>query len=222
MGSAAGSRPFTNPARYSMSHHSAVPQIRSEVPHVTNTCIWCLSSARSANVEHIIPESMGGPWVLPGNVVCKTCNQRLSSLDRALSDPFDFLTFVRGVQGKKGRRKKVVSRGNLIAEQEATGPTIRMNSSSGTVTLPDGRALSGRGTSARNVISTVRRLAGDSVAINLQVPFVFDRVATRGVVKIAFESLVWFLGAEHGLGPEYGAVRDYVLADIGERRCRWC
>src|SRR6266550_1894367 len=117
-----------------MSKNRTVPRIHSEFRHLGNRCIWCGSHASSPDVEHIIPESMGGPWVLPGNVVCGQCNARLSRLDRALSDPFDFVTFAKGIIGKKGRMKKVRSRGNLVAEHDAQGhPVIRVNPSSASV-----------------------------------------------------------------------------------------
>src|SRR5438270_1828271 len=80
-----------------MSKNRAVPRIHSDFPHVGNTCTWCRSPAPSPNDEHIIPESM------------------------------DFLTFVSGVFGKKGRMKKVTSRGNVIAERGPSGPVIRMS-----------------------------------------------------------------------------------------------
>jgi len=197
-----------------------VPRIYSDVPQTTETCIWCLSHAPSKEpVEHVIPESMGGPWVLPGNVVCGSCNSRLSHLDRAISDPFDFQTFVEAVQGKDGRLKRVSSRGNAVAEHGVGGPTIRVNSSKQTIKLPDGRALSALGKSPRNVTMMVtEHQPGDAVEIKLRVPLVFDRAATRGAVKIAFETLAWFFGAEAALRSEFGGVRDYVLKDKGDRR----
>ena len=71
---------------------------------------------------------------------------------------------MKGIIGKKGRMKKVRSRGNLVAEHDAQGhPVIRVNPSSASVRLPDGTVLSGMGGSARNVSSTVRHLDGGYV-----------------------------------------------------------
>jgi hypothetical protein len=193
------------------------PRIFSDAPMRGGTCIWCLNPAGDIANEHIIPESMGGPFVLPGTVVCGSCNAKLSRLDRAVSDPFDFMTFHAGVLGKRGRMKKVNSRGNIVAEHRKDGSVIRVNSGRRTVTTPDGQTLSGAGQSPRNVMSTMTKLDDGFVKGNLSIPFFFDRMATRGILKIALEAVAFQLGDEFVLQPKFNAVRDYVLGDIGNR-----
>lgn len=148
-----------------------IPRMFSEAPMKGGTCIWCLQAANDTDDEHVIPESMGGPWVLSGRVVCGSCNNRLSHLDRAVSDPFDFLTFHHGISGKKGRLKKVNARGNLVADHDVSGPVIRFNSGSRPVSLPDGRVLAPYGRSPRNVRTKIARNEDGTVVGNMSAPF---------------------------------------------------
>jgi hypothetical protein len=181
-------------------------------------CIWCCQPTSSPDREHIIPESMGGPWTLPGNVVCKHCNKKLSHLDRSIADPFDVLTFMMNILGKDGKTKKVASRGNLIAEHTADGPVLRVNSSrKDGVNMPDGRRLSASGRSPRNVSSTIERLPGGIANIHFSAPLVFDRIATRALHKIALEIATYWLGPELTSDARFDPIRDYVLLDKGDR-----
>ena len=53
---------------------------------------------------------------------------------------------------------------------------------------------------------------------NLSVPFAFDKVATRGIVKIGLEAAAFQLGDEFALQPQFNAIRDFVVKGLGQRR----
>lgn len=164
----------------------------AKFPTWAGGCIWCGQPTSSPDREHIIPESMGGPWTLPGNVVCRHCNKKLSHLDRAIADPFDVLTL-----------------------HTADGPVLRVNSSRRDgVTMPDGRRLSASGRSPRNVSSTIERLPGGVANIHVSAPLVFDRIATRALHKIALEVATFWLGPELSSDARFDPIRNYVLLDI--------
>lgn len=189
-----------------------------QIQSTASICIWCSRPSSSRAVEHVVPESLGGPWTLPGRVVCEQCNTRLSHLDRAVADALDMFAFVHGVKGKRGKIKPVVSRGNFVAEVTPEGPVLRVNSGPQPVSTTSGRKLSGLKSSPRNVSMTDIQRCDGEVSFNVNVPLVFDRIAVRGLLKIAVESVVYYLGADFLHNARFDSLRDFVLRDIGQRR----
>ena len=73
------------------------------------TCIYCRGSDGDFGTEeHVIPESLGGDAMVIRNCVCAACNNRLSTLDKALLDfePLAMLRAVFGPMTKKGKFPK--------------------------------------------------------------------------------------------------------------------
>lgn len=82
---------------------------------MTKICIFCKGSAENSNVEHILPESLGGKdWaVLDPGVVCAKCNQYFGSKvePKALgSFPFLPMRVLLGIPTKKAKWPRLSSR----------------------------------------------------------------------------------------------------------------
>ena len=59
---------------------------------------------------------------------------------------------------------------------------------------------------------------GQVGTINFEVPFGQNRKFLRGITKIAFSSLAFFLGASLALRPEFAPIRSFVRRGVGDRR----
>jgi len=181
-------------------------------------CIWCLGPARGDHQEHIIPEAIGCPdgFVLPGTVVCQKCNNGLAHLDQAVADEFDFLVFMAGVPRKKGRPPVIKNRGNAIASVESTGPTYTFNMEKYAVTAHDGSTVAPYRGTQRNIRASFSK-EGDFATVSFNLAFGSNPKFVRGLTKIAFSSLAYFLGASLARDSRFGAIRDFVLTGNGKR-----
>lgn len=185
---------------------------------LSHRCIWCLEHADGGHEEHIIPEAIGCPpgFVLPGTVVCRKCNNGLSDLDQAVIDEFDFLTFIAGVPRKKGRPPAIRSRGNVLATVESSGPTYTFNMEPTPVIAHDGSRLAPYRGAKRDIRARFTK-QGHLASINFEIPFGQNRKFLRGITKIAFSSLAFFLGASLALSPAFTPIRRFVRYGVGER-----
>lgn len=184
----------------------------------SHRCIWCLEPSEDEHEEHIIPEAIGCPpgFVLPGTVVCRKCNNGLAYLDQAVIDEFDFVTFMAGVQKKKGRRPAIHNRGNVLATVEPSGPTYTFNMDPTPIKAHDGSQLAGYRGTKRNVRAQLTKQ--DEIGkIEYEIPFGQSPKFVRGITKIAFSSLAYFLGAPLALSPAFSPIRRFVKDGVGER-----
>lgn len=181
-------------------------------------CIWCLGPTDGDHDEHIIPEVIGCPesFVLPGTAVCRKCNNGLAHLDQAVADEFDFLAFMAGVPRKKGRPPVIKSRGNVVASMESSGPTFTFNMEKHPVTAHDGSILAPFRGSQRNIRGTFSK-EGDVGTISFDLAFGNNPKFVRGLTKIAFSSLAYFLGASVARASSFKAIRNFVLVGSGKR-----
>ncbi|MBX3628744.1 MAG: hypothetical protein KF908_02305 [Nitrosomonas sp.] len=184
----------------------------------SDICIWCLQHANGKDEEHIIPEALGCPpgFVLPGTVVCRKCNNGLANLDSAVIDEFDFRAFMAGVPKKKGRPPAIRSRGNVVGTIEKDGSAISFNMDPVPVTAHDGSYLAPYRGSTRDVRAKFTR-DGDTARISFDIPFGQNRKFLRGITKIAFSSLAYFLGAPLARSPAFSSVRRFVKHGAGNR-----
>lgn len=184
----------------------------------THHCIWCLEPATDGHKEHIIPEALGCPhgFVLPGTVVCRKCNNDLAHLDQAVLDEFDFVVFMAGVPRKKGRKPVVRSRRNVLATVENDEPTYTFNMESYPVKAHDGSRLAGFRGSKRDVRGQLSNQDG-LASIKFEIPFGQTPKFVRGITKIAFSSLAYFLGAPLARSSTFEPIRRFVMDGVGER-----
>jgi len=185
---------------------------------LSHRCIWCLEHADGGHEEHIIPEAIGCPpgFVLPSTVVCRKCNNGLSDLDQAVIDEFDFHTFMAGVPRKKGRSPAIRSRGNVLATVEPSGPTYTFNMDPTPIRAHDGSHLAGYRGSKRDIRAKLSK-QGQVGKIDFETPFGQSPKFVRGITKIAFSSLAYFLGAPLALSPAFSPIRRFVKDGVGER-----
>ena len=81
----------------------------------------------------------------------------------------------------------------------------------------DGTALGGYGKSNRNVSASFVR--NDNIGtVTFEVQFGKHKDFNRGLTKIAYESLAYFLGPEVALEARHQATREYLLSNRGKRR----
>jgi hypothetical protein len=184
----------------------------------SNICIWCLQGSEEKNEEHIIPEALGCPsgFVLPGTIVCRKCNNGLSHLDSAVIDDFDFSILMAGIKRKKGRLPEIRSRGNVIGTIEREGPVIFFNMDPIPTAAHDGSYLAPYKGSNRNIMPKITKNE-NLTKINFEVQFGQNRKFLRGIVKIAFSSLAYFLGANIARSRKFSAIRNFVRHGKGER-----
>jgi hypothetical protein len=181
-------------------------------------CIWCLGHAEGTHEEHIFPEAIGCPvgFVLPGTVVCRKCNNGLAHLDKAVADEFDFLAFMACVPRKKGKPPLIKSRGNVLASIQSTGPTYTFNMENYPVRAHDGSSLAPFRGSQRNIRAQFSN-EGSIATVAFDVPFGANPKFVRGLTKIAFSSLAYFLGAPVARDSAFDAIRRFVLKGAGGR-----
>ena len=184
----------------------------------THHCIWCLEPATGGHEEHIIPEAIGCPtgFVLPSTVVCRKCNNGLADLDQAVIDEFDFVAFIAGVPRKKGRPPAIRNRGNVLATVEPSGPTYTFNMESTPVKAHDGSRLAGYRGSKRNIRANLST-QGQVAKIDFDTPLGQTPKFVRGITKIAFSSLAYFLGAPLARSSTFEPIRRFVMDGVGER-----
>ena len=181
-------------------------------------CIWCKKENSSSDIEHIIPESFGCPpgFVLSEGAVCKSCNNGLAHLDQAVSDEFDVIAFWSDVPRKRGRLPEIRSRGNVVGTSGPGGKTFTFNMERFPVKAHDGTSLGAFGKSERNIQAAFER-DGDLDKVSFSVPIGQGRKFIRGIVKIAFSSFAYFLGADNALAEDFDPIRRFVRRGKGSR-----
>ena len=182
-------------------------------------CIWCKNKVVDFTTEHIIPEALGCPsgFVLSNGAVCRSCNNDLAHLDRAVIDDFDILAFMATVPRKRGKSPIISSRGNMVGICNEAGNYIAINMESSPVRDVNGRILGGFGKSRRNIRAKFNRF-GSVGRISFDTTLGDSPKFVRGIVKIAFSSLAYFLGSELALRRSFDPVRSFVMEGIGRRR----
>lgn len=183
------------------------------------TCIWCKGVGLPSALEHIIPESLGCPedFVLSNGEVCRRCNNGLAHLDQSVVEDFDFLSYMADVPRKKGRLPTIRSRGNVVGTTGPGGREVSINMERYSVNAHDGSTLGPFGRSPRNIDATFEH-DGQMAKTSFSVPFGQNPKFVRGIVKIAFSSLVYFLGTDTALAESFNPIRLYVRENKGERR----
>lgn len=181
-------------------------------------CIWCKRDDRKRSVEHIIPDALGCPpdFVLKRGEVCQKCNNRLAHLDQAVIDDLDFLAYMNGIPRKRGKPPEIRSRGNVIGTYEKGAPAVFFNMETHPITTHLGERLGAYGRSERNVNATLEK-NGDIAKISFDTEFGRNPKFTRGIVKIAFSSLAWLIGAEKLANKAFNPVRRFVTKGAGFR-----
>jgi len=184
----------------------------------TKHCIWCKRVSKDKDIEHVFPAALGCPdeISLPGEVVCKACNNRLSKLDLAVCDEFDLFAFFSGVPRRGGKPPQVLNRGNLIATFEPAGPTISINMGSTPSASHTNKPLGAYGGTKRNIKSTIV-INGRQATVSGYALFGQGRHFLRGLVKIAFSSFTYHFGAQAASSNLFDPVRDFVLHGKGSR-----
>jgi hypothetical protein len=131
-------------------HHCHIGTYKS-LRNMTN-CIWCTEATEDLAEEHIIPDAIGCPYdlILRNGEVCKSCNNRLGHLDRAVADEFDMVAFNENVPRKDGKAAAIRSRGNVVATRSPTGSVMTINMEKRSVKAHDGTTVGAYGKSTRN------------------------------------------------------------------------
>lgn len=170
------------------------------------------------SVEHIIPEALGCPenFVLTDGVVCKSCNNGLAHLDRAVFDDFDMIAFLANVPRKGGRAPSVRGRGNLVATLGSDGPEISINMDPEARVAHDGTPLGAFGRSQRNVKATFKR-AGNTADMSYSADIGRSPKFVQGITKIAFSAFAYFRGPEAALSEQFAPIRAFVRSGAGQR-----
>jgi hypothetical protein len=182
------------------------------------TCIWC-GAFPADSLEHIAPDALGCPanFVLAVGV-CAKCNHRNGRLDRALLTPYEIITVLKGIPRKKGKRPTVDGFASFSSSYDENGPVFYINREKHAVQTPSGKWL--RGTSANDPIkdSNWQQLADGLVNITYKLELRFDRMAVRGLFKIAIESIAFFEGLGVIRNTDFDSVKHFVLKGGGNFR----
>jgi HNH endonuclease len=182
----------------------------------TETCIWCQHSD-DFTLEHILPDALGCPTHLTlGTSVCRECNRTNGKLDRALLKPFEFITVIKGIPRKKGRRPTIDGHSTFASGYDENGPALFFNRERFPVDTPLGKRL--ERTSSVDVIERfdVKDIGNGTAEIKIKQRLVFDRSAVRGLFKIALELIAFHEGTAAVQSPLFDHVRRYVRYDEGE------
>lgn len=182
-------------------------------------CIWCKTPNSDEAIEHIIPEALGCPegFILCGGAVCQKCNNDLGHLDQAVIDEFDIAAFMAGMPRKRGKLPQIHNRGNMFGTWDGSGKVISINMGRHPVRSKDGRILTRFGKSRRNIKASIRR-AGDVGDVSFSMELGRDPKFVRGIVKIAFTSLAYFISPENVLPDRFDSIREFVVNGRGVRK----
>lgn len=181
-------------------------------------CIWCKKESAFNSIEHIIPEALWCPdgFYLKDGAVCRQCNNGLAHLDQAVADEFDILAFWSGVPRKKNKSPVVNNRGNLLGQYVKGNKTIFINMDRALQTI-EGHRIAGCGKSNRNIKASLHA-AGEKAKVSFGVKLGDNPKFVRGILKIAFSSLAYFLGANEALLPKYDCLRKFIMKNEGDRK----
>jgi hypothetical protein len=182
-------------------------------------CIWCCTENGDSSIEHIIPEALGCPdgFVLTDGAVCRSCNNDLAHLDKAVIDEFDIFTYFAGVPTKRGKRPEIRSRGNVVGTSDDHERFIAINMGSRAVTGPHGEWIAAYGKSKRNVRAQTKTV--DQLGeVSFTTSFGANPKFVRGILKIAFSALAYFIGPQQVTHLSYDSIRSYVSTGSGTRK----
>jgi hypothetical protein len=181
-------------------------------------CIWCKRPVRKANVEHILPDSLGCPpdFVLR-DCICMACNNGFGHVDQALLRQFEVIAFMQGVRRKGGRPPVINNWAAIRGHYGAAGPEIFINAGPSTVEVL-GRNL--HAASPRNGILAVSNdgphVVGQRSQISFKQEFGREPKLRRAIYKVAFGTLTYYLGASEALRHVYDPVRAFVRKGQGD------
>lgn len=176
-----------------------------------NTCIWCLNESIGNHVEHIVPEALGCPknFFLTNKEICEGCNNGLGHIDQAVIDDFDLCAFMAGIPRKRGRPPIISSRGNVRGTVGNNGPVISFNMENHAVVDHTGSELPGFRKRERDINAHFTQ-DNNQGRIDFSVEFGRRKKFIRGVHKIAFSALTYFVGASETRKQKYNGIRQYV------------
>ena len=177
----------------------------------SSTCIWCSLPTSDPDVEHVFPAALGCPdhLVLPGSVVCRSCNTKLAHLDQAVADEFDVIAFLRGIRRKGRRPPQIHSRGNVFGTIEGDGPAISFNLESYSVASHACTNLAPYRGRARDIWPHIER-DGSTGRVSYDVPFGQGPKFVRGIVKVAFSAFAFLCGANAARSSRFDGVRSFA------------
>jgi hypothetical protein len=180
-------------------------------------CIWCKKKGENS-IEHIVPEALGCPegFILDDFSVCKKCNNGLGHLDQTLVDAFDIFSFLHGIRRKGNRPPEITNRGNMIAQILSDGPELFFNMDTRAKNIKGGKHLAGFRGAERNIAAKFQQEGGELI-VNFSVEFGRYPKFSRGITKIAFSSLAFFIGRDAAIAPEFDPVRAYINKGVGKR-----
>lgn len=182
-------------------------------------CIWCKHENNDSTIEHIIPEALGCPpnFTLTDGLVCRSCNNGLAHLDQAVIADFDIPLFMSNVPRKRGKPPTIRTRGNMVGTRGTRGPEISINMERSSKLAHDGSNLGPYGKSDRNINASLL-IKGRAAETKFSTPIGQNPKFVRGIVKIGFSSLVYFLGHEISQSTMFDPIRDFVSEGIGTRK----
>lgn len=153
-----------------------------------DTCIYCESNGPFNSQEHVFPANLGCNLVLPYGYVCDRSNHNFSSLDKAVLCNRAIAMYVgtSGMPGRKGKPRREISNMKFAGGGQFSIAFEPIDI--------EPRDLRGR--------KYTTRLA--------QGPEFDEAKFCRGIYKIAFNSMVYFLGPKSALSPFFRQAREYV------------
>jgi len=119
------------------------------------------------------------------------------------------MTFWAGVPRKRGRSPKIDSFPGLRAEVIDGEPTFFLNMEKHQIVTHTGLTVPPRKSNERSLDASFQKI-GDLAKIDVSFHVGKHKKFNRALHKIAFTSVVFFLGAQKVVGTEYDHIREYV------------
>jgi hypothetical protein len=141
----------------------------------------------------------------------------MAHLDQAIGDSLDLPRFFAGQPGKRGRGPVVTGRTNLWATAKDGNPSIFVNGGPGDMRLSTGHVLKSPDRSS-GTVSVSMADAGVIQKVRMTAKILHHPKLSRGLHKIAVETIALFLGCETARGPSLEEVRRYVQSGDGPSR----
>jgi hypothetical protein len=154
--------------------------------------------------------------VLTNEEVCIKCNNGLGHIDQAVIDDFDFCAFMAGIPRKGGKTPIISSRGNVKGTVESSDPVISFNMEKHTVKDHTGTELTGFKKRERDINACFDH-SENKGTVGFSVEFGRRKKFIRGILKIAFSALTYFVGASETRKEKYNVIRQYVRKGKGTR-----
>jgi hypothetical protein len=188
---------------------------------MTALCIYCLRDHEGPfDKAHIFPESVFGDHeylFLREGEVCRSCNNRLSRLEKKFQANMGLIPLMIGPGVNKKGKPTTIDAPGLRATRDPRDPRIFLNLGATPVRVRDGQAVRPiKRPESIEVIDEGQSEAGYRIRIRHSFRLV---IIARVLATIGFETLCLEVGSDYCRDPRWDRIRTFIMEGEGPRTC---